>query len=140
MSKFFLKSKLSRMIDRRIKTYRLYESDGPFPTEEPNEEEDPMDQEDPNAEMPPAEDLPDPTETPAGEHPDNEDGAYISDNKLSMYASLLLKAYTAKPPTDLPEQFKNVDSNNADEIIKFIEDSLIAGGSQTTIADNLSKI
>lgn len=122
------------MIDRRIKTYRLYESDGPFPTEEPNEEEDP------DVEAPPAEDLPDPTETPEGEHPDNEAGAYISDNKLSMYASLLLKAYTAKPPTDLPEQFKNVDSGNADEIIKFIEDSLIAGSSQTTIADNLSKI
>lgn len=133
-------SRLADFIDSRCKHYNplLNEADdpgasGPFPVDDSG-------QQDGQLPTPPPGPNDDPTETPEGETPDNEDGSYISSVKLSMYASLLLKAYTAKPVNDIPDQYRNVTSENANEVIKYIEDSLNMSQSQNAIADNLSQI
>ena len=133
MSKFFLKSKIAKLIDDRIRVYNEA-SDGPFPTGSNDDEL--VDA--PGDEM--SSDQPDPTISPEPENPENEDGAYISDNKLSMYGSLLLRAYMSQPPTNMPDKFKNVTASNANDVIKFIEDSLEAEGSQGDLANKLSQI
>jgi hypothetical protein len=82
----------------------------------------------------------DPTQTPdVGDTPNNEAGEYISDTKLAMYATTLLKAYQAKP-TKIPSELMNVTVQNAAQVIKYIEDCVQLDEPTNEIASDLTKI
>ena len=135
---------LFKTLDALTKQYLIKEANDeeelPFPT---GAEEDQGDEQvDTEVEMdinePQADD---PTETPEpGDIPQNEDGAFISDTKLAMFANLLLKAFMAPPSTDIPENLQNVTANNAAEVISFIESRMNLQKPTDNIVADLSKI
>lgn len=139
-----MNSNLFRTLDTLTKQYLIKEvndeEEPPFPT---GEEEDQGSEEiDTEVEMdinePQADD---PTETPeAGDIPQNEEGVFISDTKLAMFANLLLKAFMAPPSTDIPENLQNVTANNASQVIEFIESRMNFQKPTNNIVDDLSKI
>ena len=89
-----------------------------------------------------AEDDPDidPTETPEDKDiPDNEKGSYMSDTKLSMLASLLAKAATSNA-IKIPSEMLPVTSQNANQVIQYIEKNLQLNNPMNKISNNLNNI
>lgn len=121
-----MNSNLFKTLDTLTKQYLIKEAndeDLPFPTGEEGDQAD------------------DPTETPeTGDIPQNEEGAFISDTKLAMFANLLLKAFMAPPSTDIPENLQNVTARNASQVIAFIESRMNLQKPTNNIVDDLSKV
>lgn len=83
----------------------------------------------------------DPTKLSAeGDVPEGEDGSFISDTKLANFASILLKAYQTQTPENIPSNLLNVTRQNANEVIKFIEDKLQLAEPTQDVIDNLGNI
>lgn len=130
MSMIIKDSKLFSTLDKYISNYTIIAEADQLPFPESPEE-------DPSAQT----DNIDPTETPAPETiPDNEEGAFISDTKLAMFANTLLKAYQTKPKGPVPNELLNVTSQNANEVIKYISDNLELDQPTNDITDDLSNI
>lgn len=138
-----MNSNLFKTLDTLTKQYLVKEAndeDLPFPTGEEGDQGDKevdaeveMDINEPQAD--------DPTETPeTGDIPQNEEGAFISDTKLAMFANLLLKAFMAPPSTDIPENLQNVTAQNASQVIAFIESRMNLQKPTNNIVDDLSKV
>lgn len=55
---------------------------------------------------------------------DPEAGEFISDNQKAMFAKMLLDALMAQPPSPgtIPKQWMNATTDNADEIIKYVQE------------------
>lgn len=150
MSFDFLKeSRLMKQLDEISKSYKLISEGG----EDPNNEDDelfgdPFADEDIDPTTQPVDneaDLsdsePDPTETPAPEDlPSNAEGAYVSDDKLAMFAKTLLSAYMAPPGKNIPQNLLNVTRDNANEVIEFITKSLELKQPTDTIANDISNL
>lgn len=121
-----MNSNLFKTLDTLTEQYlikKANDEDLPFPTGEEGDQGD------------------DPTETPeTGDIPQNEEGAFISDTKLAMFANLLLKAFMAPPSTDIPENLQNVTANNASQVIAFIESRMNLQKPTNNIVDDLSKV
>lgn len=141
-------SKLFSTLDQFMDQYKVVKEadENPFP-EEPTEDEDGDAAENEDISLDDLGDIQedgteeDPTETPAPDDiPNNEKGEYISDTKLAMFANTLLKAYQAKPPASIPNELLNVSAANANEVIKFIEDSLTLDKPTNDITSDLTKI
>lgn len=82
----------------------------------------------------------DPTETPEDKDiPDNEQGSYMSDTKLSMLASLLAKAATSNA-IKIPSEMLPVTSQNANQVIQYIEKNLQLNNPMNKISNNLNNI
>ena len=82
----------------------------------------------------------DPTETPEDKDiPDNEKGSYMSDTKLSMLASLLAKAATSNA-IKIPSEMLPVTSQNANQVIQYIEKNLQLNNPMNKISNNLNNI
>ena len=82
----------------------------------------------------------DPTETPDDKDiPDNEKGSYMSDTKLSMLASLLAKAATSNA-IKIPSEMLPVTSQNANQVIQYIEKNLQLNNPMNKISNNLNNI
>ena len=83
----------------------------------------------------------DPTKLGAeGDVPDGEDGSFVSDTKLANFASILLKAYQTQTPENIPSNLLNVTRQNANEVIKFIEDKLQLAEPTQDVVDKLGNI
>lgn len=83
----------------------------------------------------------DPTELGAeGDVPEGEDGSFISDTKLANFASILLKAYQTQAPESIPSNLLNVTRQNANEVIKFIEDKLQLAEPTQDVVNKLGNI
>ena len=129
-----MNSNLFKTLDTLTKQYLIKEANDeeepPFPT---GEEEDQGSEEiDTEVEM----DI----NEPQADDPKNEEGAFISDTKLAMFANLLLKAFMAPPSTDIPENLQNVTAQNANQVIAFIESRMNLQKPTNNIVDDLSKI
>lgn len=57
------------------------------------------------------------------EQADPEAGEFVSDNQKAMFAKMLLDALMAQPPSPgtIPQQWMNATTDNADEIIKYVQ-------------------
>lgn len=138
-------SKLFSTLDQFMNQYKVVKEadDNPFPEEPVEGEDENIDINIDDSEQQSQEEQPveDPTETPAPQDiPDNENGEYISDTKLAMFASTLLKAYQSKPNGPIPSELLNVTRQNANQVIKFIEDNLQLDQPTDDITNDLSKI
>lgn len=89
-----------------------------------------------------SEDKPtDPTKLGAeGDVPEGEDGSFVSDTKLANFASILLKAYQTQAPESIPSNLLNVTRQNANEVIKFIEDKLQLAEPTQDVVNKLGNI
>lgn len=101
---------------------KLYEADENVEQEAPVEGEVPTEQDVPA-------DTADPNSGPQEEsnNPENqadpEAGEFISDNQKAMFAKMLLDALMTQPPSPgtIPQQWMNATTDNADEIIKYVQ-------------------
>lgn len=84
--------------------------------------------------------LNDPTKTGGDKEPTDDNSAYVSDTKLANFASTLLKAYQTTPKEQIPSEFLDVTRENANEVIKYIEDKLALNTPTEDIVDNLGNI
>lgn len=85
--------------------------------------------------------LSDPTKLGAeGDVPEGEDGSFVSDTKLANFASILLKAYQTQAPESIPSNLLNVTRQNANEVIKFIEDKLQLAEPTQDVVNKLGSI
>lgn len=72
---------------------------------------------------------------------DVENGEFISDLKKAEFAKLILNALMQTPPEmgTIPDEYLNVTTNNADEVIKFIK-NIISLNSSLSLDDGNSDI
>ena len=82
--------------------------------------------------------LTDPTKTTEEDMSDGN--AFVSDTKLANFASTLLKAYQTSPKEQIPSEFLDVTPENANKVIKYIEDKLTLNTPTEDIVDNLGNI
>lgn len=110
--------------DEKDESEKNSDESSPFPTE-PEESQDSEGQ--------------DPTVTPEDDIPNNEQGSYMSDTKLSMLASLLAKAATSAP-IQIPSELMPVTVTNANQVIQYVENQLKLDDPQKKIEKGLSNI
>lgn len=143
-----MSSKLTSFLSEKIKHYSslITEADDTFDMsklDDNNKEEDisETDKQPENEPIEQTENSADPTKLGAeGDVPENEDGSFISDTKLANFASILLKAYQTQTPENIPSKLLNVTRQNANEVIKFIEDKLQLAEPTQDVVDKLGKI
>lgn len=141
-----MSSKLTSFLSEKIKHYSslITEADetpdmsGVKP--EDNQEEDNIDFDSANDDTPDT-GAEDPTKLGVdGDIPDGEDGSFVSDTKLANFASILLKAYQTQTPESIPSNLLNVTRQNANEVIKFIEDKLQLAEPTQDVVNKLGNI
>ena len=119
------------------KYLKLYENQAAGVEDDPNAQvDDTAMEEDPQAAEAPAEApveggdeiVEDPTVADAGaeEQANPEDGIFISDIKKAEFAKLLISALMNEVPQagSVPDEMLNVSTENADEVIKYIQNLL----------------
>lgn len=123
---------------------KINEASGPFPTGDDENEDKSTDNETEDSDtsdetlddaLNTPQDSVDPTETPA-----EDQNVAISDTKLAMMANIILKAYMAQPGDDIPENLQTVTPENANEVIKFVEDKLTLDSPTQKLEDSLTAI
>ena len=142
----FKSTKLFAALDALNQKYKvILEADNNKLEDQADTENDSSDDLSSNAFPETAEDDPDnteidPTETPEDKDiPDNEQGSYMSDTKLSMLASLLAKAATSNA-IKIPSEMLPVTSQNANQVIQYIEKNLQLNNPMNKISNNLNNI
>ena len=142
----FKSTKLFAALDALNQKYKvILEADDNELEDQADTENDSSDDLSSNAFPETAEDDPDnteidPTETPEDKDiPDNEQGSYMSDTKLSMLASLLAKAATSNA-IKIPSEMLPVTSQNANQVIQYIEKNLQLNNPMNKISNNLNNI
>lgn len=142
----FKSTKLFAVLDTLNQKYKvILEADNNKLEDQTDTENDSSDDLSSNAFPETAEDDPDntdidPTETPEDKDiPDNEKGSYMSDTKLSMLASLLAKAATSNA-IKIPSEMLPVTSQNANQVIQYIEKNLQLNNPMNKISNNLNNI
>lgn len=146
-----MSSKLTSFLTEKIKHYSslLTEADDSFDMSKlgdndanNDKEGSPDADEQANVDINDSEDtLNDPTKlSQEGDIPEGEDGSFVSDTKLANFASILLKAYQTQTPESIPSNLLNVTRQNANEVIKFIEDKLQLAEPTQDVVNKLGNI
>ena len=141
-----MSSKLTSFLTEKIKHYSslLTEADDSFDMSKLGATEDPDTEDFSDNEEQSEQDgdtAVDPTKTSGeGDVPEGEDGSFVSDTKLANFASILLKAYQTQAPESIPSNLLNVTRQNANEVIKFIEDKLQLAEPTKDVVDKLGNI
>lgn len=146
-----MSSKLTSFLSEKIKHYSslITEADDSFDMSKlgdigaNNDKEDsPEADEQADVDIDDSEDTPnDPTKLGSeGDIPEGEDGSFVSDTKLANFASILLKAYQTQAPESIPSNLLNVTRQNANEVIKFIEDKLQLAEPTQDVVNKLGNI
>ena len=106
---------------------KLYEADENMQQGDDEQQEMPEGEAPQEGEMPADAAAPPTQETPEGADPnaqaDPEAGEFISNNQKAMFAKMLIDALMSEPPAPnaIPKEWMNATTDNADEIIKYVQ-------------------
>lgn len=106
---------------------KLYEADENMQQGDDEQQEMPEGEAPQEGEMPADAAAPPTQEAPEGADPnaqaDPEAGEFISNNQKAMFAKMLIDALMSEPPAPnaIPKEWMNATTDNADEIIKYVQ-------------------